>query len=64
VIFKTEVDWNGRMFDSCGKCGKAETPHRLAEEAQLTPRGKRAFWSGKQLTHTDIVIIYTKALNK
>jgi len=26
VTFKTEVDWNGRVPGSCGKCGKAETP--------------------------------------
>jgi hypothetical protein len=26
VTFKAEVDWNGRVLDSCGKYGKAETP--------------------------------------
>jgi len=28
--FKTEVDWNGRMLDSCGRSGKAETPQEYA----------------------------------
>jgi hypothetical protein len=30
------------------------------EEAQLTPLGKRASWSGSQLTHTEIATMYTK----
>jgi hypothetical protein len=50
VTFKAEVDWNGRVLDSSGRC----------EEAQLTPHGKRASWSGNQLTHTKIATIYTK----
>jgi len=24
--FITEVDWNGRVLDSYGRCGKVETP--------------------------------------
>jgi len=38
-------------------------PHRSDsdEEAQLTPLGKRAAWSGNQLTHTEIT---TKFLNQ
>jgi hypothetical protein len=50
VTFKAEVDWNGRVLDSCGKC----------EEAQLTPHGKRAFLRSNQLSHTEIATIYTK----
>jgi len=30
------------------------------EEAQLTPHGKRASWSGNQFTHTEITTMYTK----
>jgi len=37
-------------------------PHRSScdEEAQLTPHGKRASWSGNQLTHSKIATIFTK----
>ena len=37
-------------------------PHRSDsdEEAQLTPQGKRASWSGNQLTHTKIATMYMK----
>jgi len=28
------------------------------EEAQLTPLGKRASWSGNQLTHTEIATLF------
>jgi len=52
VTFKTLFDWNGRMLDSCGKCGRAETHARSVcdEEAQDSPHWKRAFWSGNQLS--------------
>jgi hypothetical protein len=44
-----------------GNAGRLR-PHRSGcdEEAQLTPHGKRAFWSGNQLTHTETPTIYTK----
>jgi hypothetical protein len=44
-----------------GNAGRLR-PHRSGcdEEAQLTPHGKRAFWSGNQLTLTEIATIYTK----
>jgi hypothetical protein len=39
---KTHVDWSGRCSTPAGKAGKLR-PHRAKpEEAQLTPRGKRA----------------------
>jgi len=36
-------------------------PHRSVcdEEAQLTPQGKRASWSGNQLTNTEVATMYT-----
>jgi len=42
-----------------GNAGRLR-PHRSEcdEEAQLTPHGKRAFWSGNQLTHTKIAIVF------
>jgi hypothetical protein len=49
------------VFDYCGKCGKAEI---CDEEAQLTPQGKRASWSGNQHTHTEIATMYTKTKKK
>jgi len=38
VIFRTEVDWNGRMLDSCGRCGKAETHASDKKIGVLIPR--------------------------
>jgi len=37
-------------------------PHRSVcdEEAQLTPHGKRASWSGNQLIHTKITTKFMK----
>jgi hypothetical protein len=47
-----------------GNAGRLR-PHRSVcdEEAQLTPLGKRASWSGNQLTHTEIATMYTKTAN-
>jgi hypothetical protein len=44
-----------------GNAGRLR-PHRSVcdEEAQLTPLGKRASWSGNQLTHTKITTKFTK----
>jgi len=46
---------------SVGDAGRLR-PHRSDsdEEAKLTPLGKRASWSGNQLTHTKIATMYTK----
>jgi hypothetical protein len=46
-----------------GNAGRLR-PHRSEcdEEAQLTPHGKRASWSGNQLTHTKIATINTKTV--
>jgi len=39
------------VLDSCGSSGTAETPQaHCAEEAQRTPHGKRASWSGNWQT--------------
>jgi hypothetical protein len=48
-----------------GNAGRLR-PHRSGydEEAQLTPHGKRAFWSGSQLTHTELATIYMKTAFK
>jgi len=44
-----------------GNAGRLR-PHRRGcdEEAQLTSHGKRAFWSGNQLTDTEIATVYRK----
>ncbi|WP_407920406.1 hypothetical protein, partial [Gottfriedia luciferensis] len=39
-IFK-DLDWSGRWETPMGVAGRVR-PRRLAEEAQLTPHGKRA----------------------
>jgi len=44
-----------------GNAGRLRPCRSVSDEgAQLTPHGKRAFWSGNQLTHTQIATIYTK----
>jgi hypothetical protein len=49
------------MRDSCGNSGTVETPQaRQADEAQRIPHGKRASWSGNQLTS----LLDTKSLRK
>jgi len=58
LILKIEVDYNGRCETPVGIAGRLR-PRRLAEEAQLTPHGKRASWSCNQLTHSKIATIYT-----
>ncbi len=40
-------DWSGRWETPMGVAGRVR-PRRLAEEAQLTPHGKRASWNGNQ----------------
>jgi hypothetical protein len=57
VTLKTEVDYNGRCETPVGKAGRLR-PRRLAEEAQLTPKG--ASWSCNQLTHSKIATMFTK----
>jgi hypothetical protein len=59
LILKTEVDYNGRFETPVGIAGRLR-PRRLAEEAQLTPHGKRVSWSCNQLTHSKIATMYTK----
>jgi len=44
VTLKIEVDYNVRCETPVGIAGRLR-PRRLAEEAQLTPHGKRATWS-------------------
>jgi len=48
-----------------GNAGRLR-PHRSVcdEEAQLTPLGKRASWSGDQLTHTVIATKFMKTAFK
>jgi hypothetical protein len=58
LFLKTEVDYNGRCETPVGISGRLR-PRRLAEEAQLTPHGKRATWSCNQLTHSKIATKYT-----
>jgi len=60
----TEVDYNGRCETPVGIEGRLR-PRRSDsdEEAQLTPYGKRASWSGNQLTHSKIVTMNTKTAN-
>jgi len=53
LIFKTEVDYNGRCETPVGITGRVR-PRRLAEEAQLTPHGKGVTWSCNQLMHSKI----------
>ncbi|TMU84564.1 hypothetical protein FGG79_16930 [Bacillus sp. BHET2] len=46
------------MLDSCGNCGKVETPQGWPEEAQLPPRGKRA--PAAEINHHPLPSIATK----
>jgi hypothetical protein len=59
VTLKKEVDYIGRCETPVGIAGRLR-PRRLAEEAQLTPRGKGASWSCNQLTNSKIATLYTK----
>ena len=40
-------DWNVRCSTPVGDAGSLR-PRRLAEEAQVSPHGKRASWSGNR----------------
>jgi len=45
----------------CGRCVKAETPQeRMRRGGSAHPLGKRAFWSGNQLTRTEVATMYMK----
>uniref|UniRef100_UPI0038B3FA9C hypothetical protein n=1 Tax=Gottfriedia luciferensis TaxID=178774 RepID=UPI0038B3FA9C len=45
IIVYLEIDWSGRWETPMGVAGRVR-PRRLAEEAQLTPHGKRASCNG------------------
>jgi len=53
LILMTKVEYNGRCETPVGIAERVR-PRRLAEEAQLTPHGKRATWSCIQLPHSKI----------
>ncbi|PEL09362.1 hypothetical protein CN601_16170 [Bacillus sp. AFS017336] len=49
LFYFEEVDWNGRVLDSYGKCGKAETPQAArGGGSRISPHGKREPCSGNQ----------------
>jgi len=48
VNLNTEGDWNGRMLDSYGKSGKAETPQEYATR-RLSSRPMESEHSGVEI---------------